>query len=186
MLGALERSPALELNAEFMPLSYFPLSIWSWQDAVKATLLGRVNTVAEYDRVIRSPSFEIALPSVVSLKQYIKPSEHPAFTRFNVFLRDKFTCQYSGRRLPANELTFDHVLPRSRVGKTTWDNVVTASAEYNLKKGNRTPEQAGMFLKKTPKRPNTWELLENGRSFPPNYLHKSWRDYLYWDAELDQ
>ena len=186
MLGALERSPALVLNADFRPLSYFPLSIWSWQDAVKATLLGRVNTVAEYDRVIRSPSFEIALPSVVSLKQYIKPSEHPAFTRFNVFLRDKFTCQYSGRRLPANELTFDHVLPRSRGGKTTWDNVVTASAEYNLKKGNRTPEQAGMFLKKTPKRPNTWGLLENGRSFPPNYLHKSWRDYLYWDAELDQ
>ena len=124
MLGALERSPALVLNADFRPLSYFPLSIWSWQDAVKATLLGRVNTVAEYDRVIRSPSFEIALPSVVSLKQYIKPSEHPAFTRFNVFLRDKFTCQYSGRRLPANELTFDHVLPRSRGGKTTWDNVV--------------------------------------------------------------
>ena len=123
MLGALERSPALVLNADFRPLSYFPLSIWSWQDAVKATLLGRVNTVAEYDRVIRSPSFEIALPSVVSLKQYIKPSEHPAFTRFNVFLRDKFTCQYSGRRLPANELTFDHVLPRSRGGKTTWDNV---------------------------------------------------------------
>ena len=60
----------------------------------------------------------MALPSVVSLKDYIKPADRPAFTRFNVFLRDKFTCQYSGQRLPAHELTFDHVVPRSRGGRT--------------------------------------------------------------------
>ena len=66
MQAALESCPTLVLNADFRPLSYFPLSIWPWQDAVKATLLGRVNTVAEYDRVIRSPSMEMALPSVVS------------------------------------------------------------------------------------------------------------------------
>src|SRR3546814_1259556 len=80
--------------------------------------MGRVNTVAEYDRVLRSPSIEIALPSVVSLKEYIRPAARPAFTRFNVFLRDRFTCQYSGRRLPAHELTFDHVVPRSRGGRS--------------------------------------------------------------------
>lgn len=186
MLAALESCPTLVLNADFRPLSYFPLSIWPWQDAVKATLLGRVNTVAEYDRVIHSPSMEMALPSVVSLKDYIKPADRPAFTRFNVFLRDKFTCQYSGQRLPAHDLTFDHVIPRSRGGRTCWENVVTASGEYNLRKGNRTPEQAGLRLRHPPRRPNTWELLENGRSFPPNYLHESWRDYLYWDTELDQ
>ncbi len=186
MQAALESCPTLVLNADFRPLSYFPLSIWPWQDAVKATLLGRVNTVAEYDRVIHSPSLEMALPSVVSLKDYIKPADRPAFTRFNVFLRDKFTCQYSGQRLPAHELTFDHVIPRSRGGRTSWENVVTASGEYNLRKGNRTPEQAGLRLRHPPRRPNTWELLENGRSFPPNYLHESWRDYLYWDTELDQ
>jgi 5-methylcytosine-specific restriction endonuclease McrA len=186
MPAALESCPTLVLNADFRPLSYFPLSIWPWQDAVKATLSGRVNTVAEYDRVIRSPSMEIALPSVVSLKEYIKPADRPAFTRFNVFLRDKFTCQYSGQRLPAHELTFDHVIPRSRGGRTNWENVVTASSEYNLRKANRTPEEAGMHLRHKPRRPNTWELLENGRSFPPNYLHESWRDYLYWDTELDQ
>lgn len=186
MQAALESCPTLVLNADFRPLSYFPLSIWPWQDAVKATLLGRVNTVAEYDRVIHSPSMEMALPSVVSLKDYIKPADRPAFTRFNVFLRDKFTCQYSGQRLPAHDLTFDHVIPRSRGGRTSWENVVTASGEYNLRKGNRTPEQAGLRLRHPPRRPNTWELLENGRSFPPNYLHESWRDYLYWDTELDQ
>ena len=106
--------PALVLNADFRPLSYFPLSLWSWQEAVKATLMGRVNTVAEYDRVIRSPNLEIPLPSVVSLKEYVRPAARPAFTRFNVFLRDRFTCQYSGQRLPAHELTFDHVIPKSR------------------------------------------------------------------------
>jgi len=181
---ALDKCPALVLNADFRPLSYFPLSVWPWQDAVKATLMGRVNTVAEYDRVIRSPNLEMPLPSVVSLKEYIRPADRPAFTRFNVFLRDRFTCQYSGQRLPAHELTFDHVIPRSRGGRTSWENVVTASGAYNLAKANRTPEEAGMQLLTKPRQPDTWELIENGRAFPPNFLHESWGDYLYWDTEL--
>jgi hypothetical protein len=75
--------PALVLNADYRPLSYYPLSLWSWQDAIKAVFLDRVNIVSEYDFAVRSPSFEMRLPSVVSLKTYIKPSRHPAFTRFN-------------------------------------------------------------------------------------------------------
>src|SRR5262245_9874723 len=86
--------PALVLNADFRPLSYYPLSLWSWQDAIKAVFLERVNIVAQYDKAVHSPSFEMLLPSVVSLKTFVKPSTHPAFTRFNVFLRDKFACQY--------------------------------------------------------------------------------------------
>ena len=88
--------PALVLNADFRPLSYYPLSLWSWQESVKAVFLDRVNIVSEYDRFVRSPSFEMKLPSVVSLKTYVKPALYPAFTRFNVFLRDRFTCQYCG------------------------------------------------------------------------------------------
>ena len=90
--------PALVLNADFRPLSYYPLSLWSWQDAIKAVFLERVNIVANYDRLVHSPSFEMKLPSVVSLKTFVKPSTHPAFTRFNVFLRDRFSCQYCGDR----------------------------------------------------------------------------------------
>src|SRR5262245_64668492 len=86
--------PVLVLNADFRPLSYYPLSLWSWQDAIKAVFLDRVNIVEHYDRAVRSPSFEIQLPSVVSLKSFVKPTTHPAFTRFNVFLRDRFVCQY--------------------------------------------------------------------------------------------
>ena len=90
--------PALVLNADYRPLSYYPLSLWSWQDAIKAVFLDRVNIVAEYETEVASPSFSMRLPSVVSLKHYIKPSRHPAFTRFNVFLRDRFSCQYCGAR----------------------------------------------------------------------------------------
>ncbi len=177
--------PALVLNADFRPLSYFPLSLWSWQDAVKAVFLDRVNILAEYDRVVRSPTHEMRLPSVISLKEYIPSARRPAFTRFNVFLRDGFTCQYCGCRFPTHELTFDHVVPRSRGGKTTWSNVVTACSECNLRKGNRMPHHSGMRPLVQPEQPSTHKLQENGRAFPPNFLHQSWRDFLYWDTELD-
>ena len=90
----LEKCPALVLNADFRPLSYYPLSLWCWQDAIKSVFLNRVMIVSNYERKIRSPSFEMNLPSVIALKNFIQPSKQPNFTRFNVFLRDKFTCQY--------------------------------------------------------------------------------------------
>jgi len=181
-----ESCPALVLNADFRPLSYFPLSLWSWQDSVKAVFLGRVNILSEYDRVVRSPNFAMRLPSVIALKDYIAASRHPAFTRFNVFLRDRFTCQYCNHHHPTPELTFDHLVPRSKGGRTVWDNVVTACTHCNLRKGYRLPEQCGMYPRRKPWRPTSFELQENGRAFPPNYLHESWRDYLYWDTELEQ
>jgi len=184
---SLERCPALVLNADFQPLSYYPLSLWPWQAAVKAVFLDRVQVVEEYDRVIHSPSCEFKLPSVISLKEYVNPGQHPAFTRFNVFLRDLFTCQYCG--YVANngkELTFDHVIPRRAGGRTTWENITSSCGTCNMKKGGRTPEQAHMTLRSIPRRPSVHQLQNNGRSFPPNYLHESWRDFLYWDTELER
>ncbi len=174
--------PTLVLNADFRPLSYYPLSLWSWQDAIKAVFLDRVNVVANYDRVIKSPSFQINLPSVVALKDYIKPQQHPAFTRFNLFLRDSFTCQYC---TSTQDLTFDHLVPRSRRGRTTWENVVTACSPCNLAKANRMAAEIGMHPRQKPYRPSVFDLNNNGRAFPPNYLHDSWMDYLYWDIELE-
>ncbi len=127
-----ENCPALVLNADFRPLSYYPLSIWCWQDAIKAVFLDRVNILSEYDTTGAQPAFEMRLPSVVSLKSYVKPTRFPAFTRFNVFLRDRFTCQYCGER---EDLTFDHVVPRSKGGFTTWENVVAACSACNLQEG---------------------------------------------------
>lgn len=185
MASVPDHCPALVLNADFRPLSYFPLSLWSWQDAVKAVFLDRVNIISEYDREVHSPSFKMRLPSVIALKDYVQSARRPAFTRFNVFLRDRFACQYCGQPFPTHELTFDHVVPRSLGGRTTWENVVTACASCNLQKGNRLPEQCGMQPLARPYQPSAHQLQLNGRSFPPNFLHESWRDFLYWDTELD-
>jgi len=175
-------SPALVLNADYRPLSYYPLSLWPWQEVIKAVFLDRVDVISTYDQVVRSPSFEMQLPSVVSLKSYVPQDRPPAFTRFNLFLRDGFACQYCGS---PDELTFDHVIPRSRGGRTTWENIVTACAPCNLTKGGRMPSQARMHPRIRPHQPTVVELRENGRRFPPNYLHESWTDYLYWDSELE-
>ena len=129
---------------------------------MKAAFLERVDVIAQYDREIRSPRIAMRRPSVVALRQYVKPSQNPAFTRFNLFLRDRFQCQYCGS---GHELTFDHVVPRAY--------------------GGRTPKQAGMHLYAQPIRPTHWQLQQHGKMFPPNYLHETWRDYLYWDVELE-
>jgi len=178
----LEKCPALVLNADFRPLSYYPLSLWCWQDAVKSVFLNRVSIVSTYEKKVRSPSFEMSLPSVIALKSFIKPSEHPNFTRFNVFLRDKFACQYCYAK---NDLTFDHLLPKSKGGITDWENVVTACSTCNVKKGGKLYNKCDLKLKRKPFIPTVDDLHKNGRNFPPNFLHESWMDYLYWDIELE-
>ena len=177
-------NPALILNADYRPLSYFPLSILTWQDAIKSVYLDRVNVVAEYEQVIRSEKLTLAMPSVVVLKSFVNPQKAIPFTRFNLFLRDSFTCQYCGKK--EHELTFDHVVPRSKGGKTTWDNVVAACTSCNIKKSNKVASRAGMKLLKSPARPTHEALLNNGRKFPPKNVHKTWTDFLYWDVELEQ
>ena len=178
----LEKCPALVLNADFRPLSYYPLSIWCWQDAVKSVFLDRVSIVSNYKRKIRSPSFEMNLPSLIALKNFIQPSKNPNFTRFNVFLRDKFACQYCG---DTKDLTFDHLLPKSRGGLTDWNNVVTACSSCNVKKGGKLYRDCDLKLANKPYAPTVEDLHRNGRHFPPNFLHESWMDYLYWDIELE-
>jgi 5-methylcytosine-specific restriction endonuclease McrA len=180
----LERCPALILNADFRPLSYFPLSIWPWQEAVKAVFRESVTVISEYDRVVRSPGLSMKLPSVLALREYVPMARTPAFTRFNVFLRDQWTCQYCAHNFKTQELSFDHVIPRSRGGRTTWENIVAACRECNTKKGNKMPSESGMFPVTDPRRPTVFELHHHGRKFPPNFLHESWGDFLYWDTEL--
>jgi 5-methylcytosine-specific restriction endonuclease McrA len=176
---------ALVLNADYQPLSYFPLSLWPWQNAIKAVFLDRVNVVDEYKRIAHSPNFELNIPSVISLKNYVKVARCVAFTRFNVFLRDGFSCQYCGQVFHAENLTFDHVIPRCKGGRTTWGNVVTACSPCNLSKGDSLHQDAGMDPLRTPNQPSKSLLQANGRAFPPNYLHESWHDFLYWDTELE-
>ncbi len=184
-MRTLEQCPALVLNADFRPLSYYPLSVWPWQEAVKALFRDSVTVLSEYDRVVRSPGIELKLPSVLALKEYVRADRKPAFTRFNVFLRDEWECQYCGEPFRTNDLTFDHVIPRARGGKTSWTNIVTACRSCNTIKGHKLPRDCGMFPITEPVQPDIFELQEKGRKFPPNFLHKSWGDFLYWDSELE-
>jgi 5-methylcytosine-specific restriction endonuclease McrA len=138
------------------------------------------------DDVVHTIDRAIRVPRVIILQLYDRiPKTKVRFSRHNIYMRDGNTCQYCGQELPRTDLNLDHVVPRAQGGRTTWENVSTACAPCNLRKGGRTPKQAGMTLAEQPMRPTSWQLLENGRSFPPNYLHQSWRDWLYWDVELD-
>lgn len=180
--GRLKHFPSLVLNADYRPLSYYPLSLWPWQEAMKAVFLERVNILAEYDAVVRSQRQAFKIPSVVVLKEFVRPKKRVAFTRFNLFMRDEFRCQYCGCR---DNLTFDHVVPRSRGGITSWENVVAACSPCNLKKANKSLRASGLTLRKTPIAPTPEEMHAIGRRFPPGHLHESWMDYLYWDTELE-
>ena len=144
--------------------------------------LERVDVVALYDREVHSPTRSLKLPSVIALRQFVRPNEYPAFTRFNLFLRDRFRCVYCGSH---KELTFDHVVPRASGGITSWENVVAACSPCNLRKGSRSLRHAGLHLHRTPRAPAPEEMQVHGRRFPPNHLHESWMDYLYWDVELE-
>jgi 5-methylcytosine-specific restriction endonuclease McrA len=170
------------LNADFQPLSYFPLSLLSWDRAIKAVVEATHGVVAEYDAVARSPSITMRLPSVLALRKYRPVPKHVAFTRFNVFLRDRFRCQYCGEKHASADLTFYHVVPKSLGGPTSWDNVVAACSPCNIKKDNST----SMKPLRAPRQPTSHELLAAKRAFPPNFLHETWRDYLYWDVALEQ
>lgn len=174
--------PTLVLNADFKPLSYFPLSTWGFEQTLYQLVKGRINVIEEYDIPIRSPSTTIMLPSVVALKEYKPGKKLVSFTRFNVFLRDGFRCQYCLGKFDPKDLTFDHVVPRCRGGKTTWTNVVAACQICNALKGHRSE----MRPVQSPYKPDVYELRDAGRRFPPKYLHQSWIDYVYWDVPLDE
>ena len=143
----LDEKLSLEMSSTCFKCRYRPLSYYHYHsghgDTIKSVFLDRVSIVSHYDRIIPSPSFSMQLPGVIALKSFGKPRANPNFTRFNVFLRDKFACQYCGSN---NELTFDHLLPRSKGGKTDWDNVVTACSSCNVKKGGRLLKYSGMKL----------------------------------------
>lgn len=177
------RYPALVLNADYQPLSFVPLSLWSWHDSVRAVFRGAVTVISSYNVSIRSPSVEMELPSVIVLNKYVGregPSRGPpCFTRRNLFLRDEFQCQYCRETLTIATLTYDHVVPRSRGGPTNWENIVTCCNKCNRKKGQRRLESiSDMSLRQAPRCPTWPELHNKARSFPPKDMHEHWAVYV--------
>jgi 5-methylcytosine-specific restriction endonuclease McrA len=163
--------------------TYEPLKVISWQRAVSLWFTDKVEIVEEYDDFdLKSVSFTMKCPAVVRLVSYVRGTRNRVkFSRVNVFQRDHFTCVYCGAQPGTRELTFDHVLPRSRGGKTMWTNIVTACLPCNHKKADKTPEEAKMKLRKKPEQPPVRKdrFVLNIPKTPD-----AWRDYIYWNQEL--
>jgi 5-methylcytosine-specific restriction endonuclease McrA len=179
----------LVLNADYRPLSTWPLSLITGQDAVRAVFRGRATTVEEWDAVLRSPSVEIRVPKVIALHEYAPISAAPKFCRRSILLRDRFRCQYCGHQFPSHELTFDHVIPRSRGGKTEWTNILSACVGCNKSKRDQPADWsgrkgAGIRPLKAPKQPTTMELLKAGLQFLDNETREDYGSWLYWSSEL--
>lgn len=141
--------------------SYEPLKIISWEKAITLFFLGKVEVIESYEKNVRSVSLVMRVPSVVRLVNYVKlGARKPPLSKINLLARDNFTCQYCRKNLVKTEATVDHVVPRTKGGKSVWQNVVLACPPCNRKKGGRTPEEANMPLLKQPEAP-TWLPVVN-------------------------
>jgi len=180
----LENSPTLVLNADYTPLSYIPLSVWCWQDTLRAVFSGKAVVVAEYSNLlVRSVSCSFKLPSVIALKEYHKkPSSSPVMSKRYVFIRDNFRCQYCLEQFPPELLSLDHVIPRCRGGKLTWTNTVCSCLSCNYRKGHLMPEELpkiGMRLKTPPYEPSHSEIQSKGRARKNKVqYHPDWRSFV--------
>ncbi len=173
---------ALLLNA-----SYEPLKVVHWQKAITLWCQGKVEVIAVHDREIRAVSFSFKLPSVIRLLRFVKIKrrfDYVPFSRTNIYLRDKHSCQYCGDVFPTAELTFDHVIPVAQGGRKDWENIVTCCVTCNRRKGGQTPAEAGMKLLRPPRRPTSVPAVRIIK-FELNIAPESWRDFLYWHVELD-
>lgn len=169
------------MNADAQPVSVVPLSTVDWQDAVRIIYLGRASVMAEYDLwIVRSPSVQMRMPSIIMLKEYQKHNGKVEFSRYNIILRDNYTCQYCHEQFAFEDLTFDHVIPRRDGGKTTWTNIVSACYSCNQKKAHHK-----MKPTRTPRHPTYWQLADNRKKRPITVPDTAWEMYLGWQSRVD-
>lgn len=137
-----------------LDLGYQPIKVISWRRAVCMHFLGKVEVVSNFDAEVQTISSRYPIPAVVRLLHHTRVGPRVVrFSRRNVYLRDRFTCQYCGRRFSERDLTLDHVIPRSRGGRMEWTNIVAACVPCNGRKGRRSPEQVGLQLRCVPGKP---------------------------------
>lgn len=167
----------------FLDNDWQPLRVEPWTRAITDLFLGKIEVI-EYsrDRAIKGIGRDYPMPAVVRLlRRFRRDRQAIRFSRLNIYTRDRFTCQYCGVQLLAEDLTFDHVVPRAAGGRTAWDNIVTACVPCNSRKGSRTPQQASMTLLRKPVKPRylpTVTVKMDGRHVP-----QEWRPY--WNVTLD-
>ena len=171
---AIMQEPVLVLNATFEPINV---------TAVRRAMVLLIKGVAQAEEIhhaqVHSASRTLPVPSVIRLLAYRHiPQQTRALSRKNILLRDRNTCQFCSRTLPASELTLDHVVPRSRGGRSSWENLVACCYQCNNSKGDRTPEEAGIALARRP-RPFTLHTSRQLMRLIGNKDEK-WRKYLFY------
>ena len=167
-------SAVLVLNA-----NYSPMTVCTAKRAITLYFLNKIDVLSNYNAKVHSPSISLDLPSVIKIKTYIKNNSMAVeISRKNILVRDNYTCQYCGKH--STSLTVDHVVPRFRGGQDMWENLVGACKDCNQKKGERTPEEAGMPLIKKPKRPNRIHYFQ--RFVKEKQI--DWRPYLFMEPLL--
>jgi 5-methylcytosine-specific restriction endonuclease McrA len=188
--------------------SFYAIQVTSWQRALSLVYLGHASVVDQEYRTysfedwqqlsnmireheagfVNTPKFRIAIPDVIALKLYDRlPIADVKFSRRNIYEHYSYRCCYCGKKFPSAELNLEHVLPRSRGGKTSWDNIVTACVPCNLKKGNMLPSEAGMKLLVNPTKPK-WQGTLSLSLRSPIKMRSSWQRFIdnaYWNDELE-
>ena len=165
----------LVLNADGQPVSMLPPSTIQWKEAITYMWLDKVHVLEWYDDwVVSSASWETRVPAVIMLKDMMRRKRKPRFSRYNLYLRDMFTCQFCNTQFPQSQLTLDHVTPLSKGGRTTWENIVAACGPCNSRKGNKT------HIKplREPYHPDYFELANNRKRMGFEMRHPSWETFL--------
>lgn len=197
-------SEVLVLNKNF-----YAIQITSWRRAIGLLYLEHASVVDEDYRTydfsdwcemsrymnnhpsgfVRTPTMRLAIPEVIALKLYDRlPAAEVKFTRKNIYEHYNYKCCYCGKKFPTSELNLDHVVPRSKGGKTTWDNIVTSCIKCNIKKGNNLPSESGMKLIIAPSKPK-WSGAFSLVLRSNIKIKSSWQkfiDNVYWNIELDK
>lgn len=178
-------SDVLVLNADYSVMSIIPLTTISWEEAIKSVYQDKYQVIEEYKEwAVHSPSVTIQVPSVVRSFEYIKPREYAKYSRYNIYLRDNFTCQYCGKFFGpdnASQLTLDHVNPVARGGTKKWENLVAACTPCNMAKSHH------MHIKPKymPYRPYYRELVRTRKKYSLTVAHESWLTYLNWSDKVN-
>jgi len=168
-------SDTLLLNSNYEPISILPLSVINWQHAIKLMYLGRVHVLETYPNwLIHSEHITINVPSVCVTKEYFHYKKNVKFSRYNMYMRDLFKCQYCDDVFDFDELTIDHVVPRSEGGTTKWENCVTACKPCNHRKGSSTKIKP--LVK--PYKPDYYSLVNRWKEMPFTVKQESWNQYL--------
>jgi 5-methylcytosine-specific restriction endonuclease McrA len=165
----------LVLNADGQPVSMLPPSTVQWKEAITYLYLDKCHVLEWYDDwVVRSEHWETRVPAVIMLKDMLRRKRMPRFSKYNLMLRDMFTCQYCNTHFPQKELTLDHVRPLSLGGKTNWENIVAACGPCNSRKGNKMH----MKPRRDPYQPDYYELANNRKQLDFEIRHPSWATFL--------